>query len=86
MIKPKKAFSKFQIIPIIIFIVIVIMIFSFMTSFSKKVSTTEKSASADKCEILGTTNYCCEQYSPSEIIAKGAWSDCKEPLSACCVG
>lgn len=83
----KKAISNTTIISIIGLVVIGLIFLLLINSFSKRVNIADESSSVNKCKLAGTNNLCCEPYSANEITPKaGGWSDCKEPLSSCCVG
>ena len=84
---PKKSISNLSIIAIIASVILIIIFLTMALSFSKKVKTTDEIASVNKCKLPGTNNYCCEPYSDNVITPKkGGWSDCSEPLNACCIG
>ncbi|MBW2974309.1 hypothetical protein KY366_01195 [Candidatus Woesearchaeota archaeon] len=83
----KKAVSKTTVLSLITIMIIALIFYSLFSGFSKKVEKTEQTSSVGLCRLSGTTNYCCEPYSPNEITPKeSGWKDCEEPESACCIG
>ncbi|MFH1323879.1 MAG: hypothetical protein ABIH64_01390, partial [Nanoarchaeota archaeon] len=59
----KQAISNLTIIALIGSVILIIIFLLMTIGFSKRVKTTDETASVNKCRLPGTNNYCCETYS-----------------------